>query len=325
MSLLIKLKKLHKIPNKIYRSIERAFNKLHAYDYPDTADGWEKIGKNPVFGNEKTGSIFDPYVLKDKKKYILFASERKSGSIIRLESINGKTWENKSICLNGGHFEWNAIVNRACVIKKDEIWHMWFTGQTNNNSTIGYATSKDGIIFQPALDKPVLKPLEIYEGDSVMNPCVLWDEKNKIYKMWYSAGEDYEPDIICYAESMDGISWCRYPEPVMRPNKNTKYSQYKLGGCDVKYINGKYIMFYIGYQNLDVARICKAISTDGIHWCPSLNNPIISPTRNSWDADAIYKPSVILEEKAQLMWYNGRHKRQEYIGFAIHSIIQNKK
>lgn len=317
------LKRINKIPNKIYRIIERERNKLHAYDYPDTADGWEKFGKAPVFGDATTGSIFDPFVLKCENKYILFASERKTGSIIRLESTNGKTWINKSVCLDGGHFEWAAAVNRACIIKRDEKWHMWFTGQTSNRSVIGYATSKDGIIFHPVLDKPVIESNENIKGQSVMNPCVLWDEKKKTYKMWYSAGEDYEPDVICYAESIDGIYWHRHPEPIMKPNKSYKYSQYKLGGCDVQYINGRYIMFYIGYQNLDVARICKADSTDGIHWHPSTNNPIIAPTRHSWDADAVYKPSIIYEKEVISMWYNGRHKRKEYIGLATYAIGNN--
>lgn len=309
------------MPCKLYRTAERIRNRQHAYDYPDTSSGWEKYENNPVFGDAVTGSIFDPYVIKYKEKYILFASERKSGSIVRLESIDGKRWKNKGVCLTGNNYEWDIAVNRACSVFKDDIWHMWFTGQSNNRSVIGYAMSKDGLKFNLVLDIPVLKPMEKYEGNSVMNPCVLWDEEKEIYKMWYSAGEDYEPDVICYAESKDGVLWYRYHEPIMKPDRKYKYSQYKLGGCDVKYQNGKYVMFYIGYQNVDVARICEANSFDGIHWNPSINNPILSPTCNSWDADAVYKPSVIFEDNMQQIWYNGRCDRKEYIGLAIHRDI----
>lgn len=317
MDLLNKLEKWRKLPHKIIRMWERQCNKHHAYDYPETSGGWRKYGSKPVYGNISTGSIFDPYVQKCGEEYVMYASERNSGSIIRLESSDGKSWKNKQVCLCGGCLKWAASVNRACVMPKDNEWHMWFTGQKNNFSVIGYARSKDGILFHPVSDIPALHPIEAYEGNSVMNPCVLWDARKSIYKMWYSAGEDYEPDVICYAESSDGMLWQRYREPVMRPDKKYKYAQYKLGGCDVKYLNGKYVMFYIGYQNLDVARICNAESIDGIHWMPSVDNPIIAPTYGSWDADAVYKPSVVSEGETFLLWYNGRHKRREYIGLAL--------
>ena len=80
-------------------------------------------------------------------------------------------------------------------------------------------------------------------------------------------------------------------------------------------------MFYIGYEDIDTARICLARSKNGITaWerCPA--NPIISPTPDSWDADACYKPSVICDEEnnRRLLWYNGRKGGAEYIGLAIH-------
>ena len=73
---------------------------------------------------------------------------------------------------------------------------MWYTGQSRNNSAIGIATSDDGIRFTRMQQKPILVPSEPYEKGSVMNPCVLWDKDEKIFKMWYAAGEQFEPDVL---------------------------------------------------------------------------------------------------------------------------------
>ena len=78
-------------------------------------------------------------------------------------------------------------------------------------------------------------------------------------------------------------------------------------------------MFYIGYEDIDTARICVAKSQNGItEWKKCPLNPIISPDKDSWDADACYKPSVIWNEQEQkwMLWYNGRRGSDEFIGMA---------
>lgn len=48
-------------------------------------------------------------------------------------------------------------------------------------------------------------------------------------------------------------------------------------------------------------------------------NPIIIPGSDSaWDADAIYKPSVVHKPDRWLLWYNRRRGSVEQIGLATH-------
>ena len=77
-------------------------------------------------------------------------------------------------------------------------------------------------------------------------------------------------------------------------------------------------MFYIGYQNLDVARICLALSDDnGLTWRRSSVNPLVGPERNAWDSHSVYKPSALLGRDGVVkLWYNARKNRNEYVGFA---------
>ena len=120
----------------------------------------------------------------------------------------------------------------------------------------------------------------------------------------------------------------RYGDDLNNPiftKSDEKYDQCKVGGCDVVKENGKYYMFYIGYQNVDTARICIAESMDGVsNWIRSKDNPIISPERKSWDADAVYKPTIIFnkQENKIMMWFNGRKKECERIGYAEYNLQQ---
>ena len=212
---------------------------------------------------------------------------------------------------------WENNVNRACVCIHNNLWYMWYTGMNNAESRIGLAVSKDGINFKRSLHNPVLLPELDFENKSVMNPCVLWDEQKNLFRMWYSAGEKYEPDVICYAESKDGVSWAKNTAPVLTKGLEV-YDKYKVGGCDVHKTANGYVMYFIGYQNIDNARICKATSKDGINWRRSTSNPIISPSKDKWDSEACYKPAFYYSKKENksYIFYNGRKGHTETIGFA---------
>ena len=309
--------------SKVRRKIEYIHNKKATYDYAPQQGGWEKY-ESPVFGDETTASVFDPFVVMIEDRYRLFVSERKNSGIICTDSTDGTEWEKWKVALEAGDKgSWEERVNRASVCKIDGKWLMWYTGQSRNNSAIGIATSDDGIRFTRMQQKPILVPSEPYEKGSVMNPCVLWDKDEKIFKMWYAAGEQFEPDVLCYAESKDGINWERYANNPILEKSNEKYDQCKVGGCDILKENDRYYMFYIGYQNVDTARVCMAESNDGIHnWVRSMDNPVISPEKKSWDADAVYKPTVVLNKQKNklLMWYNGRKQNCERIGLAEYRI-----
>lgn len=298
--------------------ISRFFNKKHTYDFPPENGGWKKVGKINI--PEPEGSVFDPYAEASDGKIRLLYSDRARNSIVMTETEDGEIWSNPETVITGKNDgSWENIVNRACLVKKNNCYLLWYTGQFNGKSAIGFAKSSDGKNFVRYKNNPVLTPKGNYEKSSVMNPCVIWDESESLFKMWYAAGESYEPDVICYAESEDGINWKKYPgNPIFAPSEN-EYDKCKVGGCDIhRNSDGSYVMYYIGYQNVDNARICLAYSPDGKdHWIRSEDNPIVSPSRGSWDAHAVYKPAVAELNGKTIMWYNGRNNDTERIGFAV--------
>lgn len=263
-------------------------------------------------------------MLDKNNLFRMYVSWRNPGKIAISLSSDGIKWSNLRIVLeNGNSSSWESIVNRASVLYKDGMYYMWYTGQNKGISKIGYAKSKDGLVFKK-LDRPVLIPEYNYEKESVMIPHVIYDKKEKIYKMWYSAGETYEPDVIGYATSKDGINWTKYKDnPIFIPNKNKlSLDSFKVGGSDVhKISDNQYLMFYIGYSDINTARIFVAESKDGITNWKRSRTPILEPTKNEFDSNACYKPSAIYDKNNNkwLLWYNGRRKATEFIGLAIHN------
>jgi predicted GH43/DUF377 family glycosyl hydrolase len=118
------------------------------------------------------------------------------------------------------------------------------------------------------------------------------------------------------------MNWRKHrANPVFTGNRNNPWEQQRIGGCEVHPYKGGYLFFYIGYENVDTARICIAWSPDGISRFERCKyNPIVSPTPGGWDEDACYKPSAVYDKANDrwLLWYNGRKGSDEYIGLAIH-------
>lgn len=311
---------------RLKRKVERILNQKTAYDYPEESGGWHKLNENPVLNGKKNGSLFDPFVRKVDGSFIMCISQRSNHSLKFCRSSDGINWDEGIEVLNGlDSSDWETEVNRGCFLIHEKKWMLWYTGQHEGKSSIGLAVSEDGIHFKRN-NKPVLWPEYFYEATAVMNPCVMWDEKRSVFRMWYAAGENYEPDVICYAESEDGYKWRKKEGPIMKADITKPYKQDKVGACDVVQLSdGRYCMAYIAYQNVNVARIALAYSENGIdNWKDSTFNPIISPSRGKWDGHAVYKPSLIIDEhlKEEFIWYNGRLGHCEQIGMAYRRMNQ---
>lgn len=296
----------------------RAEDKL---PHTETSAGWVKSTANPVLGG-KLGTCFDVTLLREGDKYRMWFSWRPKKSIAVVESADGVKWSEPQIALGPNpKSDWEEEVNRPVVLKHGDGYHMWFTGQAKGRSNIGYATSPDGIKWERASEKPVLSPREEWEKVAVMCPHVEWDHSRSLYRMWYSGGEQWEPNAIGYATSPDGKEWTKLPaNPIFRADPKSLWEQHKVTACQIIRRGDWHIMFYIGFRDENHAQIGIARSRDGItHWERHPANPIISPGAGKWDADACYKPFAIFDGKQWLLWFNGRREHTEQIGIAIHT------
>jgi beta-1,2-mannobiose phosphorylase / 1,2-beta-oligomannan phosphorylase len=286
----------------------------------ETTAGWVKSPRNPVLGGD-LGTCFDVSVLQEADTYRMWFSWRPRKSIALVESRDGIDWSRPVIVLGpNDRTDWEADINRPVVISQGGLYRMWYTGQSRGRSWIGYATSEDGKSWRRQSDKPVLSAEAPWEKVAVMCPHVLFDEKAGLYRMWYSGGEQYEPDAIGYATSRDGLVWEKHrSNPVFRPDPASAWDKDRVTACQVVRRGDGYAMFYIGFRDRDHAQIGLARSQDGITgWQRHPANPIIRPGRQKWDGDAVYKPYAIFDGRRWLLWYNGRRGDVEQIGLAIH-------
>jgi predicted GH43/DUF377 family glycosyl hydrolase len=283
--------------------------------------GWKKFAGNPVMGG-KYGTCFDISVLREDEKYRMWLSWRPKQSVALVESSDGIHWSEPPQIVLGPRQEtgWEDDINRPVVVRRDDGYHLWYTGQAKGHSWIGYATSADGVTWKRQSDKPVLSADQRWEKVAVMCPHVLWDAESNQFRMWYSGGDQHEPNAIGYATSPDGLTWTKsQANPIFLPDPNCAWEKHKVTACQVEKRGGWHLMFYIGFRDEQHAQIGIARSRDGITgWQRHAANPIVRPDENQWDHDACYKPYAIFDGTKWLLWYNGRHGGLEQIGVAFH-------
>ena len=201
-----------------------------------------------------------------------------------MESKDGIKWSKPVIVLGpNGKTDWESDINRPVVIKNGDLYQMWYTGQARGKSWIGFATSKDGKSWERMSDKPVLAAEKTWEKVAVMCPHVIYDDKAKLYRMWYSGGEQYEPNAIGYATSEDGLKWTRDERnPIFKADPKSVWEKDRVTGCQVIRKRDWHIMFYIGFRDVNYAQIGIARSKDGItDWQPTRPTPSFVRARDS--------------------------------------------
>jgi predicted GH43/DUF377 family glycosyl hydrolase len=287
----------------------------------ETTAGWAKHEGSPIMGGQY-GTCFDVSVLKENERYRMWLSWRPKQSVALVESPDGIHWSEPPQIVLGPRKEtgWEDDINRPVVLKREDGYHLWYTGQAKGRSWIGYATSPDGIDWKRRSDRPVLSPEKPWEKVAVMCPHVVWDAPNRLFRMWYSGGEQYEPDAIGHATSPDGLNWTkREDNPIFRPDPKAGWEKQKVTACQVVKDGPWHLMFYIGFRDRDHAQIGVARSKDGLTgWQRHPANPIIRPGQDKWDHDACYKPYAVFDGRRWLLWYNGRRGSLEQIGVVSH-------
>jgi beta-1,2-mannosidase len=118
---------------------------------------------------------------------------------------------------------------------------------------------------------PVRKETVDWEGKDVFNPAaVVRDDKvYLLYRAEDTIGKHAGTSRIGLAESSDGLTFTKYPEPVFYPdNSPMKVYEWEGGVEDPRIVedeHGTYYMTYTAYDG-DKARLCIATSNDLYNW-----------------------------------------------------------
>ena len=242
-----------------------------------TQGGWRKLPENPLLGGD-LGTCFDISMLREGDLIRMYFSWRDRKNISVTTSADGVHWSAPETCIDPRETPdgRESRLNRPSIVKVGSIYHMWYTGQTETTSAIFHAVSEDSVRFTRTSDEPVLRVDEPWEITSVMCPSVLWDEQKRLFRIWYSGGEQYEPNAIGYAESEDGLRWRKHAgNPVFQADPGNPWEQHKTTACQVFYHDGWYRMFYIAPPTTRSSPRTRA---------PGTATPATSPSCSTWAA-----------------------------------------
>ncbi|UCG70096.1 MAG: hypothetical protein JSV09_03525 [Thermoplasmata archaeon] len=199
----------------------------------------------------------------------------------------------------------NKHVYHPSVLYDGLIYHMWYTGNNNSNSRIGYATSPDGVTWNKYAENPVLDlgPPDSWDDFHVASPTVHYN--GSAFHMWYS-GYDGSVTGIGYANSTDGMNWTKSPgNPVMNVGLPGTWDSEHVNSPTVISDGSIYRMWYTGWYG-GTPRIGYAESDDGYTWTKMPSVPVLDVgIPLAWDDYRVTGPSVVYDGATYHMWYTG--------------------
>lgn len=218
----------------------------------------------------------------------------------------------------GTGFESAGTFNPAAVEKDRKIILIYRAQNTQGVSSLGYASSSDGVHFTRR-SRPVLTAEAPYEqGGGVEDPRVV--EIHGLYYLTYTgyrhvAGQPLEKGNaqLCLATSRDLIHWERHGVimPSFRGAWNSGWT--KSGAIVPEKINGKYWMYYLGVASATSAQMGVASSPDLLHWTDALDHPILGDRPGKFDAHVVEPgPPPVILPGGILLIYNGANDKDLY-------------
>jgi len=293
---------------------------------------WNKYAGNPVLEKGESGEwdshdVINSSIIWDGTTYHMWYGVESATGIGYATSTDGISWEkytSNPVLERGGAGEWDTSLRPTSVLFDGNEYKLYYAGWVESAGHLirqtGLATSLDGKNWtKDTLNNPVLPFGESGSWDSYSASGGHVIYENSIYRMWYHGCASNMIWKIGYAESHDGITWTKHPEPVIvgedgiRPNIIHPF---------VISENNQYLMWYWRSNNSYMnSQFCYATSPDGLEWNNSESNPILSSgAGGTWDDDNIWKPFVLKEENLYKMWYSGLNNNIWSIGYATSKV-----
>ena len=153
---------------------------------------------------------------------------------------------------------------------------------------------------------PILGPtLSGWDSEFALAPTVLFD--GSTYRMWYVGG-NATAVAIGYANSTDGFTWRKYPDPVLSPGSAGSWDSSAVGLGSVIWNGTLFLMWYRGGNSMTFANgaVGLAFSRDGISWSKYSANPVLTVTTAITPITIVGRVCVIRWQATYYMWASGR-------------------
>lgn len=220
------------------------------------------------------------------------------------------------IAPKGDGFESAGTFNPSVVRYDGKIVMLYRAQDHKGKSSLGYATSQDGVHFVRR-PEPVMVAEAPYEtGGGVEDPRLvkIGDTFYLTYTGYnnqggsglHATGPIHGDAQLCLATSTDLIHWKR--QGVILPAYKGKWNVgwTKSGAIIPERINGKYWMYYLGDTDHQLTQMSIAYSTDLLHWTDALDHPVLASRPKMFDSQVVEPgPAPIMSEDGILLIYNG--------------------
>jgi predicted GH43/DUF377 family glycosyl hydrolase len=210
----------------------------------------------------------------------------------------------------GDGFESVGIFNPAVVKRGDEFIMLYRAQDKKGTSRIGYATSSEGIHFNPRAN-PVMEPATEYELDGgVEDPRLV--KINDNYYLTYT-GYNKKDAQLCLATSRDLVHWQRQGVilPAYKGRWNVGWT--KSGAIVSQKINGKYWMYFMADADKRPNQMGVAYSSDLVHWIEPLDRPVLERRPGYFDSYVVEPgPPPVMTKDGIFMVYNGADDKSVY-------------
>ena len=282
---------------------------------------WQKYVTNPVL--IPSGNPWEAYAVSEPAaltwgldiKYHLYYRARASASspstIAYAYSTDRVTFTKGAlnpVLVPGPSWESQGLYSPTVLRNPSGEYLMWYGGYDGYYMRIGLATSPTAAgswqKYPSAVSVPVLDiSLSSWESKGVYNPTVLWDERARIYRMWYAGFSGYSKSIG-YATSADGRTWQKYvSNPILQPGSTGAWDSWSVDNPTVIKIGGVFWMWYTGEDAAHVLKIGCAYSIDGKSWTKWSGNPLLgSGPTGTWDSSGVLAPTVFAWDSSDLIF-----------------------
>jgi len=224
-----------------------------------------------------------------------------------------------------GTFDESGVFPASAIWHNDKIY-LYYTGFQNADKVRyymygGLAISEDnGETFKRISEVPIMDRADealFFRG----GPSVLYE--NGVFKTYYSSGSEWIEDSgslrprynVSCTESKDGINFPNKGSICIRYDLNQ--NEYGLGRPQIMKANDAYILFYTRRILGMKYSMGYSISKDGLKWERKDNEIGITHSKNDWDSDMVYFPSVIKNRDNYYLFYNGNNYGEKGFGLAL--------